>query len=567
MSQSNYKSPGNKKKKSLKPLSQRYTLTNSIVNYFLVVAFAIFPLYVNITIRGVFPFISLADGFRGIRHQKYYFFVIMAAAALIAEIMLLITKTSEQKKEADPKKQNLLKTITFTDWAVIAFVLSCSISTVFSPYIDMAVTGSTLVGGRDNGLILMLFYAAVYFLITRCYRYKEYVFLALAGTNAFIYLIAVLNGFYLDPLGTLETFNRSDSENQFFYMNFLSTIGNKNMFASHICVTLPAITAMFVHTEKLVNKIVYLASAALGAMAVVICDSDSVVLGMGAFIAVFTVVYSRRPEKMKKFLLALTAMLLSIKLLRFFSYLGGDGYKELSAIPYKVMLSDKTFVVIAVLAALTALAYYLSFRHADFVLPKAVPIALASLFSLAALAGVGVIVYYSAFDTTTDLGELEKTLRFSDAWGTHRGIFWDRAIRIFGERSFFQKLFGSGPETFYYAFEPFFPELWEYGDGKTDAAHNEYINYLITIGIAGLASYLTFTGSALVRAFRSAKQNPLALVFAAPVVAYLAQAVVNIAVPIATPIFVIFVALCETAARQTKEVREPEYQTRKSNRR
>ena len=49
-----------------------------------------------------------------------------------------------------------------------------------------------------------------------------------------------------------------------------------------------------------------------------------------------------------------------------------------------------------------------------------------------------------------------------------------------------QKLFGMGPDTFYFAFEPYFKELEEYGNSSTDAAHNENINYLITIGAAGL---------------------------------------------------------------------------------
>ena len=160
------------------------------------------------------------------------------------------------------------------------------------------------------------------------------------------------------------------------------------------------------------------------------------------------------------------------------------------------------------------------------------------------------IIYFTVFDTKTKLGELERTLRFSDRWGTHRGFMWNKAIEAFGGFNFFQKLFGTGPDTFFYTFSPFFDELYDrFGDGSTDAAHNEYINYLLNLGIVGLTSYLAFTGGALVRAFKAAKKNPLALVFASAVVAYMAQAVVNIALPIATPLFIICVALCEAVAR------------------
>ena len=63
---------------------------------------------------------------------------------------------------------------------------------------------------------------------------------------------------------------------------------------------------------------------------------------------------------------------------------------------------------------------------------------------------------------------------------------------------------------------------------------------------------MIIVGSALIRAFKAAKREPTALVFASAVVAYLAQATVNIAVPIAAPLFIIFVSLCEATARQAK---------------
>ena len=75
----------------------------------------------------------------------------------------------------------------------------------------------------------------------------------------------------------------------------------------------------------------------------------------------------------------------------------------------------------------------------------------------------------------------------------------------------------------------------------------------MTIGIAGLSAYLAFVGGALVRGFKSAKKNPIVLAFAAAAVAYMAQAVVNIAVPITTPLFIIFVSLCEAMARKSRE--------------
>ena len=129
------------KQKKIKPLYERYTLINVICNYYLVVVFTVFPLFVNLTFTESFPFISFRNGFALIRHQKYYFFLVITALAVIAEVMLLITKSSNDARKPDPSARTLLNMMSFTDLAVIAFVLTCAISTAFSQYIDMAVTG------------------------------------------------------------------------------------------------------------------------------------------------------------------------------------------------------------------------------------------------------------------------------------------------------------------------------------------------------------------------------------------------------------------------------------------
>lgn len=118
------------------------------------------------------------------------------------------------------------------------------------------------------------------------------------------------------------------------------------------------------------------------------------------------------------------------------------------------------------------------------------PIALTVVFGFCAVAMIGIMVYFSCIDTETDLGSFERIIRFNDIWGTHRGFMWIRSIWIFGDASFIEKLFGVGPDMFYSAFGPYFDDLSKYGDSSTNAAHNEYLNYLITIGITGLLSIL-----------------------------------------------------------------------------
>ena len=253
------------KKKNSSP-SQGFSLCNVMVNYFILVMFVIFPLFVNLTFDGSFPFLHFDRGYYGIRHQKYYLFMIMGAITVIGEILLLFTEGSQKIRD----KYNLhtrddaLSKLSFTDWAVLAFLFTVSVSTIFSAYKEMAFFGEITAGsythGRNNGLMLFMMYAAVYFLVSRAYRYKEYIFVALAITSAFVGLVAVLNCFYIDPLNMFERF--VDDEKVF--KDFITTFGNKNMYSTYICVTLPVVFTMSVCTEKLVCRIVYLVSAFTG---------------------------------------------------------------------------------------------------------------------------------------------------------------------------------------------------------------------------------------------------------------------------------------------------------------
>ena len=120
------------KKKNSSP-SQGFSLCNVMVNYFILVMFVIFPLFVNLTFDGSFPFLHFDRGYYGIRHQKYYLFMIMGAITVIGEILLLFTEGSQKIRD----KYNLhtrddaLSKLSFTDWAVLAFLFTAFLGVAF----------------------------------------------------------------------------------------------------------------------------------------------------------------------------------------------------------------------------------------------------------------------------------------------------------------------------------------------------------------------------------------------------------------------------------------------------
>ena len=94
--------------------------------------------------------------------------------------------------------------------------------------------------------------------------------------------------------------------------------------------------------------------------------------------------------------------------------------------------------------------------------------------------------------------------------GEIRKIVWTGAIRIWqgSSKNFW---LGTGPETFamaYYQYRPVEHNMTSEWDLLYNKAHNEYLNYLSTTGLLGLASYLFLLGAMGWVLFKSQIPNP-----------------------------------------------------------
>ena len=88
---------------------------------------------------------------------------------------------------------------------------------------------------------------------------------------------------------------------------------------------------------------------------------------------------------------------------------------------------------------------------------------------------------------------------------------------------------------------------------KFDSAHNEYLQYLITIGGVGLLTYVGFLITSLIRMIRLAKQNNLIMAIVFAVICYGAQAFVNISVPIVNPIMMTLIMMGVSLPQNTEK--------------
>ena len=147
---------------------------------------------------------------------------------------------------------------------------------------------------------------------------------------------------------------------------------------------------------------------------------------------------------------------------------------------------------------------------------------------------------------------ISKYVVFNDAWGTNRGYAWIRSMEVFKE--FFttkDKIFGYGPETFRVLMENYY--LGELGNVIFDNAHNEYLHYLITIGLFGMLSYMAWLGTSIFWMARNLKDRPEVAACLFALAAYAVQATVNLNLPVAMPVTVQLLAMGVSRQLKKKE--------------
>ena len=169
-----------------KPLP-KYAVKNSLVNYYLALMFSFFPLF-------------LTEQYAHARLDKYYFYVIATVIFVISTGLCMFFSYKDEVRAGN--KAALLTPLSVTDICMLCFLGFAVISTLMTEHPDEALLGpnpftSAAVHSRNNGLLLLFLYTLMYFIITRNYVKKDYVFIIFLVTSSFIALLTVLNFFYI----------------------------------------------------------------------------------------------------------------------------------------------------------------------------------------------------------------------------------------------------------------------------------------------------------------------------------------------------------------------------------
>lgn len=414
-------------------------------------------------------------------------------------------------------------------WALGAVVGTGVLSTVTSLSPVMSLWG---LGGYYGGCMMVLFTAASY-LAVRAFAPQKLLnglTFCVGITTALVTVLYVLNIFNIDLIGTYAD-TAVVERAQFF-----STLGQKNFCSGFMAFALPLVFYAFLVARGVRHTMFYGIPAFFGALALAVVDADGLALGIGAAVLVLIC---------QRIFTTRTLRRLAVVGMFFFADAGWMQYMRTHVYtqggkPILASFGHYAQVGFAVCAAVWAVLFF-ALHGREIPLWKAGRVLAAVVVSL----GVVLVVLANFLPGFPSLGQkLDDLLVFSDDWGTYRGTAWRISWSAWTAQSLWRKLVGVGPGMMHTAVAQ-----WAGADitarMKTFyAAHNEYLELLLTGGVLSLAAWVWFVVAHLRKAAQNWLRPGVAPVTLA-LVSYLAHAAVSIRVSMIFPEIMLLFALLQ----------------------
>lgn len=509
---------------------------------------ALMAAYVIITLSGML--LVFHDFYYDILETKRTYYTTCTVTMLVLTGIYLFLMADPAKAMRDNKGKKLLQIISPADLCVILWGVIIVISTILSPEKRAAFLGTS---GRYTGCRLLLLYVAAYFCITRYYRVKEWHMAVFLGAGMVMCLFGITDFFDMDLLHFKEEIKEIQR-----YM-FTSTIGNINTYTSCVAMVMAFAGVMFATADNVKKAAVYGICTFISFFALIVGESDNAYLSLAAFFGLLPLYLFRTRRGIKRYFALIAGFFTAAKAVSVIQVTMADQVIPINGL-FQVISSYKnlTMVVVSLWWA-TAICYLVDYfigkmapsswpvgeqseaqKHSKSPHDGVSPWLVRAWMAVLVVAVLGIV--YAFYDVNIlengeKYGSLRQYLWFDDEWGTHRGYIWRIAIEDYQKFPLAQKIFGYGPDTFGIVTKANnYPEMFDRYFETFDSAHNEYIQYLVTIGPFGLLAYLAIHGSAIFQVVKEKLNQPLCVAALFAVLCYAFQAAVNINQPIAAPV-------------------------------
>lgn len=459
----------------------------------------------------VMPFYN-EMGYGHIGTDKAMFFrkiSVYAVTGIVPVMVILLILWISEKGHPAKAWRDFWEKSSVTDRFALVYGVSVILSYLCSNYKENALWGAR---GWYMGFVPQMFLIAIYFMVSRLWKPKKWLFLLFLPSSAAVFLLGYLNRFGIYPIDM-----RSANP------EFISTIGNINWYCGYLvsiffagCYLLWQSGDRRTEQSKcfaVIQHILLSAYAVLGFATLVTQGSRSGLLALTVVMLVMFCFSVEDGKKMQMFwyltlILSLTCTVtLGIRVMFPERMTYTDTFVDFltyTAFPVFAVLVSSVFL--AVTSHYNANGKYQksSLKKLYEKLTKGLKIGSAAVIILV----IGMIVLNTI--RPGSLGKLSEVsfFTFNADWASSRGATWMAGWRCFQEQNFLHKLVGVGPDcmgTFLY--QEGSAELVEmvrakFGMLPLTNAHGEWLNILVNIGLFGCAGFVGMMVSAVLRFLR-----------------------------------------------------------------
>lgn len=322
---------------------------------------------------------------------------------------------------------------------------------------------------------------------------------------------------------------------------FQGTIGNIDMVSGYLCLVTPLLLGAYVTRQK--GNWHLLVSGTLGAAVLWCIEVQSGLITLMFLCGLLVLLMLRTPAYREGGCVALAGVMagLALRGMLFLPWL--DSATPRAVLPVEFTMTAKALAGVIGVAVLLVMAAVFR-KHPG----KAVPaVAILCLVLAAAIAAVCVVAFAPIPQTAGGLYELHEILngRPQDTFGSWRLGVWRHSLDMSRE----SPIFGTGPDTFYYAMFNHLQQAGAVLGENFDNPHNEYVAILSNNGVPALVVYVTLLALVMAGLFRR-KEWPLLLSLGC----FVLQGFFSFSICLVTPMF--WAVLGMAAARCGKPLKE-----------
>lgn len=487
----------------------------------------------------VYP-LYYADGYFHLPERKATFWctstLVYIGVTLLGVIITYVSTRDEWSLE------RIKKNISMTDIFMFGFLISNLIAFALSEDKTNAWTGAT---GRYYGAKVLILVCISYFLISR-YAWVNKVFIwafLIAGNG--VCLLATLDYFDFDVLGINSQMRRIDQ------VLFFSTIGNLNTCASFVVMAVGCAMSYYCVGKKIKDKAFSIFSIMNCVMAICTVRSDSAVLGTAIVVILLILFAFSGKIKLKN---VIEVIILSCCTVISFSFIrthftercvGRIAYYNLVDDGITRILWERTELFLSILiCSIIVYSIFVYFEKKQVDVGKRICNRYIILCCVCLVSVVVVILLFKF--------NLVKVIRnglgidAESQIGT-RVYMYEKAIEIFGQEPFINKIFGNGQALISQLYNQYYGEELAIAGLSINSCHDHVLDYLLTTGLLGAICYFGIVISSTITVLKKEDGNLLGIVVFISFIAYFIQGFFNIEQVVTTVVFWLFIALNEAA--------------------